>query len=106
LSITNPIFLINARDTLIEAVKLAPTEAKLFYNLGVAYLRTGDYEKASETIQKTIEMKPNYKEAHYALALIYIDKGEKEKAREELNYILTNISPDDTNIKRELDELQ
>jgi len=106
LSITNPIFLINARDTLIEAVKLAPTEAKLFYNLGVAYLRTGDYEKASETIQKTIEMKPNYKEAHYALALMYIDKGEKEKAREELNYILTNISPDDTNIKRELDELQ
>ncbi|KKQ98618.1 MAG: hypothetical protein UT24_C0009G0120 [Candidatus Woesebacteria bacterium GW2011_GWB1_39_12] len=105
LSIIDPSFLISARNTLIETVKFAPTEAKLSYNLGVTYLRTGDYEKAIEIIQKAVEMKPNYKEAHYALALLYIDKGEKEKAKEELLYILENISSNDPEVKRELDEL-
>ena len=51
-------------------------------------------------------MKSNYREARYALGLIYIDNDEKDKAKDQFNYILTNISPDDPVIKRELDELQ
>ncbi|KKQ85109.1 MAG: hypothetical protein UT08_C0010G0036 [Candidatus Woesebacteria bacterium GW2011_GWB1_38_8] len=106
LSAINPNYIVGAKDALTSATELAPTEAKLFLNLGLSYLRMGDYEKAISIIQKTIEMKPNYYNAHYALALMYIDTKDIEKAKNELRYILDKISPDDEQAKRELEELK
>ena len=105
LSVIDPGYLGNARIILEDAVRQAPTEAKLLYNLALAYLRTNDVEAAVKTLEKTIEMKKDYSKAYYALALIYIDLGEKEKAKTYFEYILKNISPNDPVIKRELDEL-
>ncbi|MFV1917141.1 MAG: O-antigen ligase family protein [Patescibacteria group bacterium] len=98
-------YLALARDTLLEATELAPTDAKLFYNLALSYLRTGEYQKSIEILEQTIEMKKNYRDAWFALALVHIDEGEIEKARSELEYILTNIGPDDPLARKELDEL-
>ena len=106
LSAINPNYIVGAKDALTSATELAPTEAKLFLNLGLSYLRMGDYEKAISIMQKTIEMKPNYYNAHYALALMYIDTKDIEKAKNELRYILDKISPDDEQAKRELEELK
>lgn len=106
LSVLDPTLLQEARRTYEEAIKLAPTDAKLFYNLSISYLRTGDYEFAIKTMEKTVSLKPNYKDARFALALMYIDKGEKELARNQLQYILENIDPDNPESKRELEELQ
>ncbi len=105
LSTIDPNLLTLALETFKEASELAPTDAKLYYNLSVAYLRAGDYTNAIKTMEKTIELKPDYKDARFGLALMYQDVGEKEKAREQLKYILENINPQDTFAKRELDEL-
>lgn len=106
LSVFEPSYLVAAKNTLEEAAKLAPTDAKLFYNLSIAHLRTGDYEKAIEVMEKTANLKPDYRDAFFALALMYIDTGQKEKARQNLEYIFTNINPKDEQAKRELDELK
>jgi len=105
LSVFESPYLILARKTLEEAVSLAPTDAKLFYNLSLSYLRTGDTEKALQILQKTIKMKPDYKNAYYALGLIYIDEKKYGLAREQFEYILEHLDPNDQDVIRELNEL-
>ncbi|MEJ2441680.1 MAG: tetratricopeptide repeat protein, partial [Patescibacteria group bacterium] len=106
LSSIEPTYLIGARDTLIEAIELAPTDAKLFYNLALTYARLGDFDKAIEILEKTIELKANYRDARLAYALLLADRGDVVKAREELIYILENISPEDEIVKLQLEELK
>lgn len=106
LSILNPAYLIDTIKTLEDAVKQAPTDAKLYYNLALAYLRTGNSDKAAEILEKTIKMKANYRNARFAYALVLVDKGEIKKAKEELEYILTHIAPNDSLVKQEYEQLQ
>ena len=63
LSTINPKYLNSAIDTLIVASVKAPTDAKIFYNLSIMYLRAGQVNTALEILEKTILLKPNYKEA-------------------------------------------
>lgn len=102
----DPSYLNQARDTLLDAVTHAPTEAKLFYNLGLTYARLGDSDNALKVFEKTISMKKNYKDARLAYALVLIDKGQKLRAKEELNYILKNIDPNDPITRQTLEEIK
>jgi O-antigen ligase len=105
LSEVDPLYLAKAKDVLITAITLAPTDAKLFYNLGLTQYRLGEKGEAVATLTKTIEMKKNYKEARLALAIILSQNQDREGAKRELNYILENIDPNDPTAKRELEEL-
>ncbi len=106
LSIIDPNYLVNAGQTLQEAIVYAPTNAKFLYNLALIYARIGKTEEAIKTIEKTIELKSNYKDARLAYALILIDIGENEKAKKELEYILSYIDPEDVMTKQTLEELK
>lgn len=106
LAALDPGYLEKARDTLLEAATLAPTDAKLYYNLGLTYARLGDTPGAIKLFEKAIVMKTNYKEARLAYALILIDLGERAKAREELTYILEKIDPDDPIAAQTLEEIK
>lgn len=94
-----------ALASLLQATELAPTDAKIFYNLGLLYAKLGQDETAIKTLEKTIELKPNYETARYALALFYEQKGEIEKAKDQLNYILEKINPKNKTVKKKLEEL-
>lgn len=106
LSGIDPTYLVGARGTLIEAVQLAPTDAKLFYNLALTHARLGEIDKAIEILGKTVEMKSNYRDARLAYALLLVEVGEIDTAREEFIYILENINPEDEQVKLQLEELQ
>ncbi|MBU0572341.1 O-antigen ligase family protein [Patescibacteria group bacterium] len=106
LSIIDPTYLVGARETLIEAVKLAPTDAKLFYNLGLTLARLGESNEAIEVMEQTIEMKANYRDARFARALLLVDAGRNEEAISELSYILEKISPEDELVRLQLEELK
>ncbi len=95
----------NALDTLLQAAELAPTDAKVHYNLGLLYSYLDQREAAIKTMEHTVELKPNYTNARYALALFYEKKGEIKEAREQLEYILENINPADTQAKDKLEKL-
>lgn len=70
LSSVDPKFLSVAIDVLNEAIKESPTDAKLFYNLGLTYARAGQKKLALENINKAIELKANYEDAKLAKSTI------------------------------------
>lgn len=98
-------YLLGAKKVLEEALLLAPTDAKLSYNLGLIEAKLGDNDTAISTLERTIELKTNYKDARLALAILLIRKGEKAKAKEELIYILEKIDPNDTVARGQLEEI-
>jgi len=52
------------------AVKLDPTFAQAWHNLGVCLMQLGDKDKATEAFYHTIRLRPNDEEAHYLLATV------------------------------------
>lgn len=98
-------YLAIARDLLAETIKLAPTDPKLIFNLGVADANLGQYEKAATDFQKTIELKANYNEARiqYAALLVHLNRG--KEAKEQLLYVLTQ-DPNNTTVKQALENLK
>lgn len=105
LSSFDPVYLFSAKEVIIDVIELAPTDAKLYYNLGLTYARIGELDNAIETLEKTIELRPNYRNARLALGLLYADQGEIKKAKAELEYILEKINPEDELVKQQLEEL-
>ena len=88
LSLIKPEYLNKAIETLNEAIKLAPTDPKLVYNLGLLYNRLGDSNLAIQTIEKSLEMKPNYVDAKNTLSLLYEQAGNKKKALQLLEELI------------------
>lgn len=100
--------LIPARDAMIKAHALAPTDAKIAYTLGVLYGQTGDIQKGIELLKKTIVLKPNYQEGYYTLGLFYheaaMDKNGKivnpevyQQAVTTMRSIITNFPNNNKN---------
>ncbi|MCJ7804149.1 O-antigen ligase family protein [Patescibacteria group bacterium] len=95
-----------ALESLLMANKLAPTDAKIVYNLALVYAKLNQEETAIKTLEEAIKLKPNYDQARYALALFYEQKGEIDKAKEQLGYILEKISPQHETARQKLEELK
>jgi len=105
LSESDPAYLEEAKNTLFEASLLAPTDAKIHYNLGLTLARLGRNEDAVPVLEKTVNLKPNYRDARFALALLYANENKFQDAREQLIYILRNINTQDPIVQQELEEL-
>jgi len=97
-----------------KASELAPTDAKISYNLGILYGQTGNVQKGVAVLQETIKLKPDYRDAYFALGLFYhqlavdkndkvIDKAMQQKAIETYAFVLTHVSPKDDQIKKSLE---
>jgi putative inorganic carbon (hco3(-)) transporter len=95
-------YLIDARDALIETIKLAPTDAKLYYNLGIADANLNQYELADSDFQKAIGLKANYTEARIQYAALLIHLNKPVEAKEQLIYVLTKIDPNNQTAKQAL----
>lgn len=86
---------LEALNAIKKAADLAPTDAKVHYNLAILYGRTADLNSAIKTMAETINLKPDYRDAYYALGLYYDQVGQKDKAHETMALILKKIGPDD-----------
>lgn len=99
-------YLAFARNAIIETLKLAPTDPKLYYNLGTADANLGNQTAALADFQKAVELKANYADARvqYAALLVHLDKI--DEAKKQLEYILTKIDPGNTTAKQALDNIK
>lgn len=113
LSQIDPAYLTEALKAIKVAHILAPTDAKIAYNLGILSGQTGDRNMAIQTLQETIVLKPDYRDAYYALGLFYreeaVDKNDKvinplmeEKAVTQLRYILDHFATNDAEALKSL----
>lgn len=68
-------YLTQAIPFLETAVRLAPTDPKVRYNLGVLYNRLGNNKKAEEILLEAIQLKPDFYDARLGLAKLYHQKN-------------------------------
>lgn len=103
----DPSYLPYALEAVKQVNKLAPTDAKVLYNLGALYQENGMPKESEETLEDAILMKPDYRDAYYALALAYnaqaidengtvINPEYRAKAITQLRFILDRLSTGDT----------
>lgn len=90
-----PAMLQLAEETLLSALERSPTDAKLWYNLGVVQHGQEKTAEAKATLEKTVALKPDYGAARFQLAQVYEAAGEPAKALEQYQYVLENLNPED-----------
>lgn len=91
-----------------EAYEYNSDDRDICDNLALAYIRTGDYDKAEEITDKLREDFPKFTEGYYHSAIIAIKKGDKNAAEEYLDQIagcnktaMTTVSEEEINNLRE-----
>ena len=104
LSQINSQYIKKAIESLLIAQKLAPTDAKITYNLALLQAEAESEDQAIETLLKTIDLKPNYRDARFALAIFYRENNQKQEAVDQLKYILEKIEPKDEEVRKQLEE--
>ncbi len=110
-----PTYLQYAVQAINTAKSLAPTDAKIAYNQGVLYGQAGDISQGIQILNDTIKLKPDYTDAYIALGLFYhqqaVDQSGKvikpdmqQKAIATYEYVLTNLSPSNKEVKKNLEQ--
>lgn len=110
-----PEILNEAYQTILEAQKLAPTDAKILYNKALIEEVMEKPEEALATLNETIKIKENYLDAHYRKAIVLISLSESDtanaqkyrnEARATLELLTTKISPEFEEAKELLKTLE
>ncbi len=106
LSNLDPDLLDVATNLLTEASRLAPTDAKLRYNLGLIALDQDATPSAQEHFQAAVNLKPNYEAARLELASILLNANDTEAALTQYQFILNYINPESTPALEALETLK
>ena len=99
-------YLAFARNAIIETLKLAPTDPKLYYNLGIADANLGNQTAALADFQKAVELKANYADARVQYAALLVHLNKINEAKKQLEYILTKIDPGNSTAKAALENIK
>jgi tetratricopeptide (TPR) repeat protein len=73
---------------MLQANKLAPTDAKIYFNLGQFLESASLMDDAAIYYQKAIDLKSNYDHAYFALAQIYYNQKQYDLAKTNLEQTL------------------
>ena len=93
-----------AVESLLQASKLAPTDAKMYYSLG-KFLETASMpDDAAFYYQKAIDLKSNYDYAYAALGEIYFNQKKYDQAKTNLEQTL-KYAPANTDAQEMLNEI-
>lgn len=106
LSYLNGDYTNKAIDILLKAAKLAPTDAKILYNIGLLYQQVDETDKAEAVWLKAVKLKPNYRRVYIKLAQLYLKKDQPTKAKEKLLFVQKNIDLNDQQVNEMLDQLK
>ena len=108
-------YLQEAIISLKKALELAPTDAKLHYNLGVLHQENGSIDEAIRVFEKAISLKPDYYDAYFALGHAYrkaatndngvvINPDMQEKAVVTMQTIIEKFGKDSASAQEALEE--
>lgn len=98
----DPQYYIGAKISLQKAISLAPTDARLYYNLALIEDVLGEKEQALKDLEYAVKIKANYAQARNELANFYLLRSRLQDAQAQYQYLLTNINPEDELVKEKL----
>jgi O-antigen ligase len=108
----DPKYYKNALEAVLVAKKLAPTDAKISYNVGVLYGQNDQVQNGINELTRTISLKPDYRDAYFARSIFYHQLSESATGQEkidlynkgvmDLRYILAHLAPNDDSAKKTL----
>lgn len=93
LSQIDPKYIELALESLLRGIKIAPTDAKLYYNAGLMYQAIGNMEEGERYLKNAIQLKENFEAARFWLAQLYIEEGKIDEAKKHLQFILDRLNP-------------
>ena len=67
--------------SLLKVTQSVPTATAPYVDLGIAYGRTGDFDKAEASFKRALELNPRHPIAYNELGLVYRKKGQFAEAR-------------------------
>ena len=67
--------------SLLKVIQSVPTATAPYIDLGIAYGRTGDFDKAEASFKRALELNPRHPIAYNELGLVYRKKGQFAEAR-------------------------
>ena len=83
-----------AMKEFLAAQEIDPSNARIYYYLGIAYNGKGLREKAIEAFDRALSLKPDYAEASNYLGTVYLDMGLWDKAIELFGRAVSNVMYD------------
>ncbi len=78
---------------LADLTEAAPEVTSLHIDLGIAYARVGELDRAEDSIKNALQLSPRHPVAHNELGILYRKMGRFEKARESYETAL-DVYPD------------
>jgi O-antigen ligase len=104
LATIDPTYYTRAIREIEQALALAPTDAKLAYNLGLVETRTGDYQGAETAFTRALTLKPNYADAYYAQTLLYEETKQTAKIPALLQDAVTHLATASAELKNKIEK--
>lgn len=105
LSQIDPKYIELALESLLRGIRIAPTDAKLYYNAGLMYQAIGNMEEGERYLKNAIQLKENFEAAHFWLAQLYIEEGKTNEAKKHLQFILDRLNPANESARELLESL-
>jgi hypothetical protein len=99
-------YFIKTVESMLQASKLAPTDAKISYSLGQFLESAKLLDDAVYYYQKAIDLKSNYDHAYFALGKIYFDQQKYDLAKKnlELNLLYAPTNTEANNILNKINK--
>ena len=97
-------YFVTTAESMLQAAKLAPTDAKIYFSLGQFLESASLFDDAATYYQKAIDLKSNYDHAYFALAQIYYNQKKYDLAKKNLELNL-QYAPTNTDAQKMLEEI-